>query len=77
MISNIIPFIISLLNTIITLVVIIHYRKKKLELEKRMKLIERHVIQAEKKLAKRIIDVSNNNLMISRRLLELFYANKH
>ena len=70
-----IMIIVILLNAITIVVVISKYKKRKKELERRLGLIEHHVLRLEKRLRKSINDTADETFIISKGLIELFCEN--
>ena len=70
-------FIVGLINLICIIFVISKYKKRKRELERRLALIERHVVYLEKKLRKSINDANDATFFISKGLIELFAQNEN
>jgi formiminotetrahydrofolate cyclodeaminase len=67
-----IMIVVCLINLFTIVLVISRYKKRKKELERRLSLIEHHVLRLEKKLRKNIDDANEATFIISKGLIELF-----
>lgn len=67
-----IMIVVCLINLFTIVLVISRYKKRKKELERRLSLIEHHVLRLEKKLRKNITDANEATFIISKGLIELF-----
>lgn len=67
-----IMIIVTLINIISIVVVVSKFQKRKRELERRLGLIEHHVLRLEKKLRKSIENANDATFFISKGLIELF-----
>ena len=70
-----IMIIVSLVNLITIIAVTSKYKNRKRELERRLGIIENHVLRLEKKLRQSITDATDATFFISKGLIELFSEN--